>query len=218
MPAVNVVAGACTLLISLDLVSSGATPVHGGIAMAVLSVGAILCGMGALLWRVAAGLPVETWRARRRALLADTAVVAGWLPLCLALLLWGTHGLIDDARRSFVIVGNVQELELDRDRGRSARLWIGGVPHAYHWRCRFDCRPWNGLVEVARSPGQRVRATVVGRRLIGLDIGGRRLLSPGPERRRWVLGDVALAGVSGLLVLAILTAALGKVRDLTEAW
>lgn len=117
-----------------------------------------------------------------------------------------------------MIVGDVQELELHRGRGRSARLWIGGVPHAYHWRCQFDCRPWDGLAEIADAPGSRVRATVIGRRLIGLDVGGRRLLSPGPERRRWILRDVVLTGIGGFLALGFIAGAAGKARDLRDAW
>lgn len=184
---------------------------------AVLGAVAALCGTCALVWRVAARRSVEMLGADKRTLLAGLAVAAGWLPLCLALLIWGGHGLRDAARRPFVIVGTLQELELHDGRGSSAQLWLGGVPHAYHWRCRFDCRPRRALAELAEEPGQRVRATVVGRRLIGLEVRGHTVLSPEPKRRRWILGDLAITGLGLVLTSAIVFRTVQKARDLAHA-
>lgn len=217
MPVLNVALGGCVFLAGLVLIPSGPLPVHGAVVTAVLGAVAALCGACALVWRVAARRPAETLGADKRTLLADLAVAAGWLPLCLALLIWGGHGLRDDARRPFVIVGTLQELELHDGRGGSARLWLGGVPHAYHWRCRFDCRPWRALATLADDPGQRVRATVVGRRLIGLEVHGRTVLSPETERRRWILGDLAITSLGLVLTSAFVFGTAKKACDLADA-
>jgi len=96
--------------------------------------------------------------------------------------------------------GALVEAQLGHGRGyHEIRLRMAGAAQPLEWTCWMACGPYHAL-QARKADAPKMRVLALDERIIGLEIDGRVLLSPGQGRWRWFGRDAFLTSVGLFLV------------------